>query len=408
MLVGVAAVAAPARARRSWGVLGLWSLVVLAGCEREAPEEQPLAAASSESAPPWEVASNEAKPPPGMVRIPQGPLVVGTPPDRLPRIADEEMPGQQVIMKEFFIDRFAYPNEPGAIPLTNVSLQEARALCERSNKRLCTELEWERACKGPNNTTYSYGETYRPELCRTGDGQMRTPSGYLIGCASGFGVNDLHGGSWEWTDSTWGRGSQQGLATLRGGDGQPGEVVGRCANARAQKPNAKSSEIGLRCCSGPRNELEVSLDVVDGTTLVQRGKVDRQLAKILEERLPDAVAERMRQRGTFRILRMWEWRPIGNEELLISGGCAGAERFRRCGVTIARESVGRLQTMAWADSGFYIPTVRVHGPRTSVWVYGGDAKSHFTRRVDYAWGRVVIGEIDRDTKPLADSSDKRR
>ncbi len=80
--------------------------------------------------------------------MPNGALVAGTPPDAFPRLADEEIPGEQFILNGF-IDVFPYPNEEGAIPLTNVSQEEARGLCAEKSKRLCTELEWERACKGP-------------------------------------------------------------------------------------------------------------------------------------------------------------------------------------------------------------------------------------------------------------------
>jgi hypothetical protein len=43
--------------------------------------------------------------------IPSGALVVGTPENQLPRIADEEMAGLQLILKGFYIDTFPYPNE---------------------------------------------------------------------------------------------------------------------------------------------------------------------------------------------------------------------------------------------------------------------------------------------------------
>ena len=48
-----------------------------------------------------------------MVWIPSGPLVAGTPEGSLPRVADEEMPGEQVILKGYYIDVFPYPNEEG-------------------------------------------------------------------------------------------------------------------------------------------------------------------------------------------------------------------------------------------------------------------------------------------------------
>ena len=96
-----------------------------------------------------------------MVWIPNGPLVAGTPEGSLPRISDEEMPGEQVILRAYYIDVFPYPNEEGAIPLTNVSQEAALAMCAARSKRLCSELEWERACKGPDNLRYEYGDGSR-------------------------------------------------------------------------------------------------------------------------------------------------------------------------------------------------------------------------------------------------------
>ena len=126
--------------------------------------------------------------------IPGGALVAGTPVNSFPRVADEEMAGLQLVLGGFYVDVFAYPNEEGAIPLTNVTRAEARTLCEQRDKRLCSELEWERACKGPDNKIYEYGDRYRPEVCGTGSRPMLSPSGLRVGCKSDFGVYDLHGG----------------------------------------------------------------------------------------------------------------------------------------------------------------------------------------------------------------------
>ena len=185
-----------------------------------------------------------------MAFIPPGALVAGTPPDSLPRIADEEMPGEQVILKGFYIDVFPHPNEEGAIPLTNVTQTEANGLCMEQGKRLCTELEWERACKGPDNTGYEYGERYRPEACGTGSTPALRPSGLRVGCRSEFGVRDLHGGVWEWTSSSWGRSSPRQLVTVRGGNAPAGELVGRCANAMGRPAETKAGSVGFRCCAG--------------------------------------------------------------------------------------------------------------------------------------------------------------
>src|SRR5262249_36339436 len=78
-------------------------------------------AAALDAAPPWRVPQADPEPRPGMVWIPSGVLIAGTPPDRLPRIADEEMPGEQVVMHGFYMDEYPHPNEIGAIPTTNVT-----------------------------------------------------------------------------------------------------------------------------------------------------------------------------------------------------------------------------------------------------------------------------------------------
>ena len=212
--------------------------VLACQARREAPKpgvtrSSPSSSSSSSIAPP-EVAPEPRQ---GMSWIPGGPLVTGTPEDSLPRIADEEMPGEQVILKGFYIDVFPYPNEEGAIPLSNVTRDAAAALCAERGKRLCSELEWERACKGPQNRRYEYGEVYRAERCGTGAQPMMRPTGIRVACRSDFGVRDMHGGAFEWTSSPWGRGSTTGLAALRGGDGLQGDVMGRCANAVPGRPD---------------------------------------------------------------------------------------------------------------------------------------------------------------------------
>jgi len=52
-------------------------------------------------------------------------LHAGTPADRVPRVADEEPAGAPVSMSGFYIDMLPYPNEPGAIPTSNVTRDEA-------------------------------------------------------------------------------------------------------------------------------------------------------------------------------------------------------------------------------------------------------------------------------------------
>jgi formylglycine-generating enzyme len=327
--------------------------------------------------------------------IPGGALVAGTPTDALPRIADQEMPGEQVILQGYYIDVFPYPNEEGAIPLTNVTRDEAEALCKREDKRLCTELEWERACKGPNNLSYEYGTEYRPDRCKTGAQPKLRPSGLLIGCVSDFKVRDLHGGVWEWTSSDWGRGSEREAYSTRGGNGIDGELIGRCANARPESKDARSGTLGFRCCAGPENEAKVTLSVARGSKLVTRER-DRALAAKIVAALPgDTVAELGSNGPGFSVERLWTWRPSGNEDLVVAAGCSGIGIAPRCGVIVARTTLADVRVLVWAESGFHLASVHIDKNPRELWLLGGDTRGAFRRRIAYSWGRVTVDEKER-------------
>ncbi len=106
------------------------SALALVGCAPGTPGA--ALSDAGDGGPPWDVTAGEPEPRPGMTWIPPGVLLAGTPPDRLPRVADEEMAGEQVVMHGFYADIYPYPNEAGAIPTTNVSQADAKALCEAS------------------------------------------------------------------------------------------------------------------------------------------------------------------------------------------------------------------------------------------------------------------------------------
>ena len=181
-----------------------------------------------------------------MVWIPSGALIAGSAPDAYPRLADEEIPGEQVILKGFYIDVFPHPNEEGAIPLTNVTQAEARGLCETQGKRLCTELEWERACKGPDGDRYPTGRDWDPSCAK----EPRK-------CETGFGVLALGTAGREWTKSVLVGEKQEPLAVVRGAaaDAEAGEH--RCGARRGLDAETKEANIGFRCCSGPPNARKV-------------------------------------------------------------------------------------------------------------------------------------------------------
>lgn len=328
-----------------------------------------------------------------MVWIAPGALVAGTPPNAWPRIADQEMPGEQVILHGFYIDVFPYPDEPGAIPVTDVTESEAAGLCKARGKRLCSELEWERACKGPDNKTYEYGNLYQAARCRTGEAPALRPAGLNVGCHSDFGARDMHGGVWEWTNSPWGRGTRGRLVAIRGGNAPDGRVVGRCANGRGRPPHDKSPTLGFRCCAGPENDALVVLQVRHGRPLEDALRIDKKLAAELKGLFP--ASAKVADPRTFSFERQWTWRPIGNEKLFVLGGCATGATHPACGVLVVRVTLDRPKVLGWASSGHWVPVVRVDFNPKDLWLFGGDDLGSFRRLVAYTWGSVSIGTRER-------------
>lgn len=376
------------------------SVSFVAACNRDGGQVSLDGVADAAS--PWDVAQGEPEPRPGMAWIPPGVLIAGTPPDRLPRVADEEMAGEQVVMRGYYIDIFPYPNEVGAIPTTNITQAEAKEICEGQGKRLCSELELERACKGPANTAYEYGDTYKASVCVTGTARSLVPNGVNAGCQSAFGVHDLHGGVGSWSSSQWRReGAKVGLFTVRGGNGLAGELIGRCANGKGVRADARRPDVGVRCCAGEPNSFEVVLAVTRGEPLRWQGPDNRiapQLEKLAPAEIQAAVSGR-RPDDQFKVERMWVWHPLGNEELIVGGGCAHpASEHKMCGVVVARMRFDVPVALAFVSSDWWEPTVGETETARELFLYGGDRNGAFRKRVSYEWGRITEAAKERKRK----------
>jgi sulfatase modifying factor 1 len=390
-------------------------LAFLSACSRAkdgGAREGGVGASASASAFVWPLAGpvdggEPAVPRRGMIWIPPGTLVAGTPRERTPRVADEELPGDAVDLSGFYIDEFAYPNEAGAIPKTGMTRDEAAGLCASQEKRLCTELEWERACKGSGNTVYEYGDSYRAAECTMGLPGRLAPSGLRVACKSAFGVHDLHGGPWEWTASVWRRGGDSQIGAARGGNSEAGELAGRCANALAIVPASRRSDLGARCCAGNVNPAEVRLAVTRKKALEVRYN-ESALATVLADAVREKAPPELPSGKPFRIDRVWFWHPVGNEELLVAAGCAKMTAHLSCGVGVFRprsagsDSDAAPGLVAFASSGWWMPVVKTDHRDHDLWVFGGDGSSSFRRRVAYVWGRVALGEPERTTRMTTD------
>lgn len=221
----------------------------MAGCHSPGgmtPADIEAEAKAADAAPPVPVAPDDAGRLPGMgvplyyeqsrvgthpnemIHIPAGPFTMGTD-ERLP----DEGPAHTVTLPAYDIDRYEVTNgqykafmdatghrspsqfenrtwPPGKVdhPVVGVTWNDAHDYCAWAGKRLPTDEEWEKAARGTDARRYPWGEEfgmqrantplYWTSLGREGD---TSPVGAFADGASPYGLYDMTGNVWEWTES---------------------------------------------------------------------------------------------------------------------------------------------------------------------------------------------------------------
>lgn len=88
---------------------------------------------------------------------------------------------------------------PQDLPVTGVTILEAKDFCAAAGKRLPTALEWEKAGRGPQGFKYPWGDQELPERAVTG-GRSLAAAQSLTASTSPFGAIGMAGNAWEWVD----------------------------------------------------------------------------------------------------------------------------------------------------------------------------------------------------------------
>lgn len=199
---------------------------------------------------------------PNMAYVPAGTFIRGRMRAESPNVALATEPlAAKATLGAYYIDVFEYENAKDGHPVVGASWEAAGAACKALNKRLCTGLEWERACKGPENTIYAYGDTFDPEACGPDvttdsdrDGFNDWTSGAKPGCKSGWGVYDLGGGPAEWTADA---GKNKKFKVIKGGKPGSAPMGSRCSWGIDQSPTYTTRALSFRCCMDDDGSLPI-------------------------------------------------------------------------------------------------------------------------------------------------------
>jgi formylglycine-generating enzyme len=159
----------------------------------------------------------------------------------------------------------------GEHPVVHVAHQDAAAHAAWAGARLPTEAEWEFASRGGlERAAFTWGDTARPDgrtMARTWDGLDFPWRGYTgtapVGSfpPNGYGLYDMAGNVWEWTDDWWGGDPEASLDPAQPQFRVPRKVVKggshlcadsyclryRPAARRPQTIDTGMSHVGFRC-----------------------------------------------------------------------------------------------------------------------------------------------------------------
>jgi formylglycine-generating enzyme required for sulfatase activity len=247
-----------------------------------------------------------------MVLIPSGSFIMGCDDCR-----QDESPEHSVYLDAFEIDQFEvtniqyrrfiiekgiipprywvgqdYPEGQDIFPVVGVRWKDAEAYCAWNGKRLPTEAEWEKACRGVNGSIYPWGNLPQPEFGNVGilpggpkpemweeawsflvvfsnpeDFPTPKPIGSYPAGTSPYGLLDLVGNASEWTadrynwdgygqlsavnplvlEPTWNHVLRGSAWLMPFGTTLDGYDYSRCSARSSSHGDTRDARMGFRC-----------------------------------------------------------------------------------------------------------------------------------------------------------------
>lgn len=270
-----------------------------------------------------------------VIEVPAGSVRLGSEPGALGRDAAHEADGVEVTVPAFAMDRLPFPNDPSMPPTTGVARGQAAKTCAEVGKRLCSEVEWERACKGDAAQRFSTGAELDVNAC------ARTPER----CPSPVGVASLGAGLAEWTADTVSYDTLPvgATAVVRGGamDG----TAAPCSARLFVSPDKQHPQLGFRCCRGagdpapypvePKRPLIAPLDKDNEALRGALGAVKalapfaKDFTRYERTDIDEALRRGKRRRGNITAWHIapsvFRWSPVRGEEYWVLSGRTGGK-----------------------------------------------------------------------------------
>jgi formylglycine-generating enzyme required for sulfatase activity len=244
---------------------------------------------------------------PTWITIPAGPFMMGSDPRAAAPPFANEYPQQRLMLPAFCISRTPITNHqyqqfvaathypapghwpagqlrPGTEehPVTYVSWLDAQAFCRWVGVRLPSEAEWEKAARGVDGRWWPWGDALPDGTRSHFNGQAQgvapaaqsvLPVGQFPLGASIYGVLDLAGNVWEWTNSLYQRypyHAEDGRETLvpvgvrvvRGGSYNHDLRQIRCAARDPMAAGVRDVYIGFRVAAAEARTAALAFDWV--------------------------------------------------------------------------------------------------------------------------------------------------